>query len=175
MFVSIFSFLLNLIFAFCLVPSPCIGARLLTKLAHPTDKTKFIQCRDEYHYEVFTCPNGGEYNDQTKSCDTIISFINKCEQEKPCLNDGKCVVLTNSTFKCNCRPDWTGDRCETPMNSCVAKPCGPNAECRILKTTDHKQDYICVCDERTGYGLSCQESKLIKKNDMIINFISLFD
>jgi hypothetical protein len=161
MFVLIFTFPFTS-FEFFLVPSPCIGASSSTKLAYPRDKTKYIQCRDEFHYEIFTCPNGGEYNDQTNSCDLTIPVIDKCEQEKPCLNDGQCQLISNSTFKCTCRQDWTGDRCETPLNSCVQKPCGPNAECRTLKTSNYEQDYVCVCHEKKGYGLNCQEGMLIR-------------
>jgi hypothetical protein len=161
MFVLIFTFPFTS-FECLLVPSPCIGASSSTKLAYPRDKTKYIQCRDEFHYEIFTCPNGGEYNDQTNSCDLTIPVIDKCEQEKPCLNDGQCQLISNSTFKCTCRQDWTGDRCETPLNSCVQKPCGPNAECRTLKTSNYEQDYVCVCHEKKGYGLNCQEGMLIR-------------
>ena len=72
-----------------LVPSPCLGTRTLTKLAHPKDKTKYVQCRDEYHYKIFSCLNGGEYNEQTNSCDLTITMIDVCEKEKPCLNEGQ--------------------------------------------------------------------------------------
>jgi len=144
-------------FSLYLVPSPCTGTTSLTKIAYPKEKTKYIQCRDEFHYEIFTCPNGGEYNEQTDSCDLILPMIDKCEQEKPCFNDAQCTLLSNSTFKCICRQDWTGERCETPINSCVKKPCGPNAECRPLKTTENEQDYVCVCHGTKGYGPNCQE------------------
>ncbi|CAF3993687.1 unnamed protein product [Adineta steineri] len=137
--------------------TPCVGARPLTKLAFPKDKTKFIHCRDEYHYEITTCPNRGVFNEQTSTCEYVAPLINKCEQEKPCLNDGLCEVVSNSTFKCNCKKDWTGDRCETPLNSCVKKPCGASADCRSLKTADYEQDYVCVCHGLRGYGLNCQE------------------
>jgi len=158
MFVLIFSlFFIWFFLKFFLVPSPCVGASSLQKLAYPKDKTKYIQCRDEFHYEIFTCPNGGEYNDQTNSCELLSPIIDICEQEKPCLNDGHCLRLSNSSFKCNCRQDWTGERCETPLNSCVKKPCGPNADCRKLITADYEQDYVCVCHAARGYGLSCQE------------------
>lgn len=89
----------------------------------------------------------------------VVQVKDRCEEEKPCLNDGHCTVVSNSTFKCACKPDWTGDRCETPMNSCVMKPCGPTGECRSLKTTDSEQDYICLCRGRKEYGYNCQEGQ----------------
>ena len=84
-------------------------------------------------------------------------MIDKCEQEKPCLNNGLCTVLRNSTFKCTCHEGWTGHRCEIPLNSCVKKPCGANAQCHALKTIDYEQDYVCVCHRLKGYGLNCQK------------------
>ncbi|CAF2866376.1 unnamed protein product [Rotaria sp. Silwood2] len=137
--------------------SPCIGTYPSKKFAYSKDKTKYIQCRDEFHYEILSCLNGGEYNEETNSCDLIITMINKCEEEKPCLNGGHCIPLLNSTFKCICHPDWTGDRCEIPINSCVKKPCGPNALCRKLITIDYEQDYVCICHQSESYGLNCQE------------------
>lgn len=41
----------------------------------------------------------------------------------------------------------------------MKKPCGPNAECRVLKTNDYEQDYVCVCHSKKGYGLNCDDSK----------------
>ncbi|UJR27069.1 hypothetical protein I4U23_008371 [Adineta vaga] len=142
------------------LPSPCGGSQPSSKIAYSKDKTKYIFCRDEFHYEILTCPDGVEFNEQTNACDVsaTIPLVNRCETLKPCLNEGVCSVLSNSTFKCTCRPDWTGDRCETPMNSCVNKPCGPNAECRPLATNDYEQDYVCVCHTLKGYGLNCREA-----------------
>lgn len=139
------------------VPSPCTDVRSSNIIIHPKDKTKYIQCRDNFHYEIFSCPHGGDFNEQTLTCNSVIPTVDRCEQEKPCLNGGQCAALSDSKFKCTCRADWTGDRCETPMNSCVQKPCGPNAECRSLQISDFQQDYVCVCNSRKDYGLNCQD------------------
>ncbi|CAF1251483.1 unnamed protein product [Rotaria sordida] len=137
--------------------SPCIGAYPSKKLAYRKDKTKYILCSDEFHYEILSCLNDGEYNEQTNSCERIITTINKCEEEKPCLHNGHCVPLLNSTFKCICHSDWTGNKCEIPINSCVKNPCGSNALCRTLKMIDYEQDYVCICDQSESYGLNCQD------------------
>ncbi|CAF0737184.1 unnamed protein product [Adineta ricciae] len=142
------------------LPSPCIGARPSSKRAFPKEKTKYIFCRDEFHYEILTCPDGVEFNVKSNECDLLAETpsLNRCDVEKPCLNEGVCSIASNSTFKCTCRSDWTGERCETPVNSCVKKPCGPNAECRPLTTNDYEQDYVCVCHTLKGYGLNCREA-----------------
>ena len=112
-------------------------------------------CRDEQRYEIFTCPNGGIFDDQEKAC------IDLCEQKKPCLNQGQCIILSNLTLQCVCRRDWTGERCETPLSACADNPCGPDAECRMLVASDYPQDYVCICDKEKTYGRNCQQSRLI--------------
>ncbi|CAF2998471.1 unnamed protein product [Rotaria socialis] len=138
---------------------PCAGTstRPSKRFAYLKDSTKYVQCRDEFHYEIVPCPNGGEYDEDTDTCTVVVPKINKCEENNPCLNNGQCIPLEDSEVKCSCHPDWTGERCETPKNSCVKKPCGPNAHCRILKTIDYDQDYVCICHSSTTYGLSCHE------------------
>lgn len=70
-------------------------------------------------------------------------------------------MTSDSEFKCICQAHWTGPTCEIPLNSCAKKPCGPDAKCHILKTTDYQQDYVCVCYESSVYGLDCQEGRFI--------------
>jgi hypothetical protein len=134
-------------------------------MADPTDNTKYYQCRNEFQYETFTCPNGGIFVDERKAC------IDLCEQKKPCLNDGQCIILSNLTLGCVCRRDWTGERCEIPLSSCVNNPCGANAECRMLKSVDYTQDYVCICNNRQSYGRNCQQSRLI----IFENFVFIED
>lgn len=142
-----------------LAASPCTGARPFKTLAYPKDKKKYIQCQDEYHYDILSCPNDGEYDEKTNSCNVFVPAVNQCDKEKPCLNDGECIPLPDGEFECSCSSDWTGDRCQTPKHVCAKKPCGPNAECRLLKTSDFEQDYICVCHNARSYGLNCQDGK----------------
>jgi hypothetical protein len=130
----------------------CIRIRANIKNAHPTDNTKYYICRDERRYEVFTCPNGGIFDNTQKAC------IDLCEQKKPCLNQGQCIILSNLTLQCVCRQDWTGERCEIPLSTCVNDPCGPNGECRMLKAIDYTQDYVCICNNHQTYGRNCQQS-----------------
>ena len=132
----------------------CYRIRANIKNAHPLDNTKYFICRNEQNYEVFTCPNGGIFDEREKAC------IDLCEQRKPCLNQGQCIILANLTLQCVCRRDWTGDRCEIPLSTCANAPCGPNAECRMLHSSDYTQDYVCICDNQRSYGRNCQQSKL---------------
>ena len=134
-------------------PLLCAGVRPNIRVAHPIERTRYYMCRDQLNYEIFTCPNGGIYDDPTKTC------IDLCEQRKPCLNQGQCIILSNLTLQCVCRRDWTGERCETPVSTCASQPCGPNGDCQMLKASDYPQDYVCKCNKEQSYGRSCQDSK----------------
>ena len=131
----------------------CTTVRANVRQAHPLDQTKYYICRNQVKYEITTCPNGGLFDDRIKGC------IDLCEQKKPCLNKGQCIIHTNLTLECVCRRDWTGDRCEIPLSTCAQDPCGPNAECHMLKASDYNQDYVCICDKHESYGRNCQQSK----------------
>jgi hypothetical protein len=108
------------------------------------------------------CPNGLIYNAASDQCEKIKNPESICERDQPCMNEGQCHQTSPSTYKCTCRAAWTGERCETPSSSCSADPCGQGNECSALKTNDYKQDFVCICDGRQSYGLSCDRSTFIE-------------
>ncbi|UJR22066.1 hypothetical protein I4U23_025134 [Adineta vaga] len=130
----------------------CDRIRPNVKNAYPADKTKYFVCRKNQSYEIYTCPNGGIFDDNEKAC------IDLCQQNNPCLNQGQCIILPDLKLECVCRRDWTGERCEVPLSSCAKNPCGANNECRMLKTLDYDQDYVCICDKQESYGKTCQRT-----------------
>ena len=101
------------------------------------------------------CPAGLFYNPTLDQCESVEKPKSLCETLNPCLNGGQCYETSSQTYKCTCLAGWTGEQCETPVSSCASNPCGLENECHTLKTTDFKQDYICVCDQRQSYGLTC--------------------
>ena len=107
------------------------------------------------------CPNNLIYNAAADQCEKIKNPEAICERDQPCMNDGQCHQTSPTTYSCTCRGAWTGQRCETPLSSCAADPCGQGNECHTLKTLDYKQDFVCVCDGRQSYGLTCGRSTFI--------------
>jgi len=101
------------------------------------------------------CSVGLIYNPAIDQCERVKNTESMCERDRPCLNDGQCYQTSPTTYKCTCRGYWTGERCETPVSSCALNPCGEGNECHTLLSPDYKQDYVCVCDGRQSYGLSC--------------------
>jgi len=130
----------------------CRFTRANVRQAHPFDSSKFYLCRNTLKFEIFTCPNAGRFDDRWKSC------LDLCEQKKPCLNEGQCIIHKNLTLECVCRQDWTGDRCEIPRSQCVHKPCGAENQCQMLIASDYSQDYVCICDDQQRYGRNCQQT-----------------
>ena len=104
------------------------------------------------------CPSNLIYNPAVDQCEKVKNTESICEREQPCLNEGQCYQTSPSTYKCTCRGAWTGERCETPLSSCASNPCGEGSECHTLVASDYKQDYVCVCDGRQSYGLTCGRS-----------------
>jgi hypothetical protein len=133
----------------------CAGKAPKTNIAHPTDASKYIACLNEKNYEIMDCPADLIYNAAADQCEKVKNTESICERDQPCMNEGQCHQTSPSTYKCTCRAAWTGDRCEIPLSSCAADPCGQGNECHTLKTNDFAQDFVCVCDGRQSYGLSC--------------------
>jgi hypothetical protein len=136
----------------------CIGKKK-ENVVHPTDATKYIACTTEEKPEVMECPESLIYNVEIDACETVKKPELICERESPCLNGGQCHQNGPSSFKCTCTAAWTGERCETAVSSCAADPCGAGNECHSLKTVDYPQDFVCLCNQRQSYGLSCAESE----------------
>lgn len=124
------------------------------------------------------CPNGLIYNGVADQCEKIKNTEAICERDQPCMNEGQCHQTSPSTYKCTCRGAWAGERCETPLSSCAADPCGQGNECITLQTTDYKQDFVCVCDGRQSYGSTCGRSMLSSfffyKKNLSINYFCKF-
>ncbi|KAH9506007.1 Basement membrane-specific heparan sulfate proteoglycan core protein, variant 5 [Dermatophagoides farinae] len=73
-------------------------------------------------------------------------------QRSPCLNNGNCLELNETTYRCICDDDHTGPHCERIKGICEhTMPCENNGECE-----NYKQDsYFCHCP--VGYsGTRCQ-------------------
>ncbi|OTF81960.1 Laminin G and EGF domain containing protein [Euroglyphus maynei] len=74
-------------------------------------------------------------------------------QRSPCLNNGNCLELNETTYRCVCNDDYTGNHCERVKGFCErTMPCANNAECE-----NYEQDsYFCHCP--VGYsGTRCQQ------------------
>ncbi|XP_037085520.1 prolow-density lipoprotein receptor-related protein 1-like [Pollicipes pollicipes] len=71
-----------------------------------------------------------------------------------CLNKGYCYVNLISggpDLACNCLPDWTGQRCQTPADPCSGRGCLNGATCSRANGTD-----VCVCP--AGFtGARCEQ------------------
>ncbi|CAF0772486.1 unnamed protein product [Adineta ricciae] len=130
----------------------CDRIRPNVKNAYLPDKTKYFICRKDQTPEIYTCPNGGVFDNTEKAC------LDLCQQNNPCLNQGQCIISPDLQLGCVCRRDWTGERCEIPKSSCALNPCGASNECRMLKAVDYTQDYVCICDKHQSYGRNCQRT-----------------
>lgn len=68
----------------------------------------------------------------------------------PCANDGVCLTnLTDLSYRCACKPGFSGERCQTNIDECASAPC-VNGTC-----IDVVDSYQCNCS--AGFiGTHCQ-------------------
>ena len=91
-----------------------------------------------------------------------ISDINECSSN-PCQNAGECTDRVNS-FKCLCKPGFTGDVCEININECARDPCQNGGIC-----IDGIDEFTCTCTG--GYaGVLCERSKSSYQYDLSVKF-----
>ncbi len=96
------------------------------------------------------------------------NFYERCETiqtactSSTCFHNGVCFIDSssgNSTTRCLCSEDYTGQYCEIALlspNPCSQNPCGYNGTCiRTLNSS-----YYCICSNGLT-GQSCNSSKFI--------------
>ncbi|XP_023932349.1 uncharacterized protein LOC106160501 [Lingula anatina] len=87
-------------------------------------------------------------------CESTISLCPCPCSPNPCNNGGQCTPLTERSYKCACRPGFTGLNCETPL-FCADSPCLNGGTCQAR---DDGWGYYCDCP--VGYyGFKCQHAR----------------
>lgn len=107
------------------------------------------------------------------SAQRVLPFDDNICLREPCENYMRCVsvlrfdssapfIASSSVLfrpihpvgglRCRCPPGFTGDYCETEVDLCYSRPCGPHGHCR-----SREGGYTCLC--RDGYtGEHCEVS-----------------
>ncbi|CCD69400.2 EGF-like domain-containing protein [Caenorhabditis elegans] len=93
------------------------------------------------------------------NCETFDScYINKCE------NGGTCVPtynLLDSTFTCQCTPDWKGTYCEEERYYCDETPCENGGECEDI--IGPPNSYNCTCTPQwTGFNCTIDVDECVE-------------
>uniref|UniRef100_A0A8C6XSH5 Neurogenic locus notch homolog protein 1 n=1 Tax=Naja naja TaxID=35670 RepID=A0A8C6XSH5_NAJNA len=80
---------------------------------------------------------------------TLIFSLDQ-DVKSPCQNGATCQN-TNGSYRCVCKPGFTGDSCETDIDDCQPNPCHNGGSC-----SDSVNGFSCNC--LAGFqGLECQE------------------
>eukprot|EP00051_Salpingoeca_urceolata_P023612 m.403867 g.403867 ORF g.403867 m.403867 type:complete len:822 (-) comp20123_c1_seq2:123-2588(-) len=97
---------------------------------------------------------------RTRRTNTV--FPGTCDAATNCTNNGRCVNLQdsmgNAEYYCECKTDFTGDRCQTAQEECSPNPCQNGGSCSVPNAgTDEYAKYECACT--AGYtGPTCSEA-----------------
>ena len=82
-----------------------------------------------------------------------IADINEC-LANPCKGANQKCVNTPGSFKCVCKPGYSGQTCDTNLDNCKSKPCDSE---RTMECLDKENDYHCNCFK--GWeGKNCTDS-----------------
>lgn len=102
--------------------------------AHPVDPAKYIQCDPWGTGVEKSCENGTIWNVWSLKCDIEVniknmtfSFPSAKSMQNPepvnctlvgmeCLNGGVCSPNMLGSYKCECKPEWTGEFCENKVD-----------------------------------------------------------
>lgn len=105
-----------------------------------------------------------DYGYTGEDCSEVVDFCNQtiwfeghnASMGAPdfCGPNGHCESIEKEGLRCQCDPDWTGRRCDTPLDHCAHHPCQHGGTCvnRIL------EDYECpegVCHDGPSYYCHC--------------------
>lgn len=124
----------------------------------------FLQCTSENNFVFSRCGEGLFWHQEHKSCSHERPMLKsgKC-LEYPCNNGGECKNLNDTEFECTCKLGFTGEFCETMIDSCASNPCQNGGRCLSFAG-----GYTCACpdkiiDECCCHGLKnpCPEKSQI--------------
>jgi len=118
------------------------------------------KCSDKINGFECTCMNGFS----GKNCE-----LTPCDNgNRKCENDGTCERIGKSCkTRCRCKPDFTGENCQTKVNDCD-KP-GPN-QCNedCGKCVDGINTFTCTCMNGFG-GKNCEITPCMNGNRVCQN------
>jgi hypothetical protein len=110
--------------------NPCENNRNFNYyLAYPNETTRYIQCDPWGTGTIKTCLKGLIWNMWALKCDDAKNIRNSTTFILPhkvfncsmsgheCLNGGVCTESSLGGDRCVCKPDWTGQACETRVDT----------------------------------------------------------
>ena len=98
--------------------------------------------------------------------DCPYEFVGVCMKKRPCRNNGTCIDVTESSYRCNCLPWYTGRNCTVQFQPCYSSPCKNGGQC-VNRYASSSAWFECVCKD--GFtGKKCQT-----KFGKIIHILSL--
>jgi len=105
---------------------------------------RYFQCIDKQSKENCNCPR------KLIPCTNDYYSTRIC----PCRNNGTCIWLNSSDYRCYCPVGYTGKDCLTLSTPCSSQPCYNNGTCVVSSNSD---TFSCQCSKSTR-GDYCEQS-----------------
>jgi hypothetical protein len=143
------------------IENPCTATNLNKGLEYflfPTPASdSYVHCLDRFSWIVSRCATGLFWNSKENTCteEKSVVLTGTC-REFPCHNNGECVDLGSSQYRCECRKGYSGENCETMIDFCSSSPCQNGGKCLA-----YAGGYTCMCPDNIVDDCCCHGKLII--------------
>ncbi len=97
--------------------------------------------------KVVSRPTTLNMSDNLEISDILQKGYTISECMSNCSNNGLCKYQAGLAYRCDCFPDYIGDKCQVNRRPCSSVPCLNNGSCTEMITSNGDYNFTCDCLE----------------------------